>query len=64
MVMWFSSCTFMTVCIQAIAILWGCTCTEIDLLFYCQIVRVELQGAAAYLYSRLVSLVLLLVEGN
>ncbi|XP_020156291.3 probable histone acetyltransferase type B catalytic subunit [Aegilops tauschii subsp. strangulata] len=29
-----------------------------------EIVRVELQGAAAYLYSRLVSLVLLLVEGS
>lgn len=32
--------------------------------FDSQIVRVELQGAAAFLYSRLVPLVLLLVEGN
>lgn len=32
--------------------------------YHSQIVRVELQGAAAFLYSRLVPLVLLLVEGN
>jgi hypothetical protein len=37
---------------------------NIDLYFIYQIVRVELQGAAAFLYSRLVPLVLLLVEGK
>jgi hypothetical protein len=37
---------------------------NIDLYLISQIVRVELQGAAAFLYSCLVPLVLLLVEGK
>jgi hypothetical protein len=37
---------------------------QIDLHFCSQIVRVELQGAAAFLYCRLVPLILLLVEGK